>query len=47
MSALAMPPESLSGCKVVGQFFDNKIGPVASHLLGEQNFTPKMLICIE
>jgi len=31
---------------VVGQFFDNKVGHVRAHLLGEQYMTTKSLISI-
>jgi hypothetical protein len=32
--------------EVVGELFDNEVGHDRIHLLGEQHFTPKPLICI-
>jgi hypothetical protein len=35
------------GAEVVGQFFDNKIGHVGAHLLGEQYMRTNSLISME
>ena len=39
--------QSSIGGEVVGQFFDNKVGHVQVHLLGESHFTPKSLIYMD